>query len=248
MTSTNSALWKWVASPPNWLAVGIGFGLVFCLVKTPQAIPVPKVIVGSADEVMYFHRATKEDAAALGRVLRNIGYFTDRGADVVLDKTRGSTVVSFVLTDEGLSNPNTISKYGDMARLIAPAVGGFPFKMQLVDEGLAVRRELAVGKELVGMRDTIYYYGSATEEDARNLGRSLRSAGALRDTGMTIVLAKGDVTTLSFVVHQTPWERSEVLSAFEALTRQVAPSVGGLPVRLRFLDTSGQSRKEVSIE
>jgi hypothetical protein len=248
MTFTTSAFRNWAASPPNWLAVGIGLGLVVCLAKTPQAIEFPKVIVGSRDEVVYFHRATKEDAGALGRMLKNIRYFTDRGAAVVLDKSRSGTVVGFVLSNEGWSQPNTISEFGDMARLIAPAVGGFPFKVRLLDEKLAVHRELAVGKELVGMRDTIYYYGSATEEDARNLGQSLRSAGALRDTGMTVILAKGDVTTLSFVVHQAPWERSEALSAFEALTRQVAPSVGGLPVRLRFLDTNGRSRKEVSIE
>ncbi|MEI9972561.1 MAG: hypothetical protein WDO73_11190 [Ignavibacteriota bacterium] len=135
-----------------------------------------------------------------------------------------------------------------MARLIAPAVGGFPLKVQLLDQKLVIRRDLVVGKELVGMRDTIYYYGSATEEEARSLGQSLRTAGAMRDTGMTVVLAKDDVTTLSFVVHQDPWEHPEAMNAFETLTRQVASSVGGLPVKLRFLDTGGRSRKEVSVE
>ncbi len=205
-------------------------------------------MVGAKDQVIYLHRATKEDAAALGQALQSIGYFKDKGAGVSLDKTRGGTVVSFVLSEGAWSEPNVISVYGDMARLIAPAVGGFPIKVQLVDQKLVIQKDLTVGKELVGMRDTVYYYGSATQEDARMLGQSLRTAGAMRDTGMTVVLAKGDVTTLSFVVHQTPWERPEAVSAFEALTRQVAPAVGGLPVRLRFLDTTGRSRKEVSIE
>ena len=205
-------------------------------------------MVGATDQVIYYRRATKEDAAVLGRALKNIGYFTDKGAAAVLDKSRGGTVVGFVLSEGAWSLPTAISDYGDMARLIAPAVGGFPFTVRLLDQKLAVRKELAVGKELVGMRDAIYYYGSATQEDARMLGQALRSAGALRDTGMTVVLAKGDVTTLSFVVHQTPWERPEVVTVFEALTRQVAPAVGGLPLKLRFLDTTGRSRKEVSIE
>lgn len=247
MTSTRSVFWKW-ASPSNWLAIGVGLAMVYSLAKTTQLTQVPKIIVGTKDQVLYFHRATREDAVVLGRALKKIGYFVDQGVGVVLDKGPGGAVVSFIVKDGAWSQPNAISDYGDVARLIAPVVGGFPLQVRLVDEKLKVRRDLVVGKEVVGMRDIIYYYGSATREDARTLGQSLRYAGALHDTGMTIELAKGDVTTLSFVVHQSPWERPEVLSAFEVLTRQVAPSVGGLPVRLRFLDTTGRSRKEVSVE
>jgi hypothetical protein len=248
MTSTNSFYRRWAVSPSNWLAVCVGIGLVCSITKTAQSTQAPKVIVGSQDEVVYFHSATREDATALGQALKNIGYFTDKGSGVVLDKTRGGTTVSFVLGDGAWSQPDAVSDYGEVARLIAPAVGGFPFKVRLVDQKLAVRRDLAIGKEVVGMRDTIFYYGSATQQEAKTLGQQLRSAGAMRDTGMTVVLAKGDVTTLSFVVNQNPWERPEALSAFEALTRQVSPTVGGLPVRLRFLDKSGRRRKEVSIE
>ena len=97
------------------------------------------------------------------------------------------------------------------------------------------------------MRDIIYYYGSATSEEAIALGQSLRSAGAMRDVGATVVLAKGDVTTVSFVLRQDPWERPEVVATFESLMRRVAPSVGGLPLTLRFLDSGGTIHKEVSI-
>jgi hypothetical protein len=248
MTTIDSVLRKRASSPASWLAVAVGLGMVCSIVQMSKPTEVPNVVVGTKDRVFYFHRATKEDAAALGRALRSMGYFGDKGAGVVLDKSRAGTVVSFVLSEGAWFQPNVISDYGDMARQIAPTLGGFPLKVQLLDEKRVIRRVLSVGKELVGMRDTIYYYGSATQEEAKILGQSLRNAGALRDTGMTVVLAKGDVTTLSFVVHQTPWERPEAVTAFEALTRQVAPSVGGLPVRLRFLDTKGQSRKEVSIE
>ena len=248
MTTIDSVLRKWGSSPANWLAVAVGLGMVCSIVRFTKPVEPPNVVVGTKDQVFYFHRATKEDAAALGRALKSMGYFADKGAGVVLDKSRAGTVVSFVLSEGAWFQPNVISEYGNMARLIAPTLGGFPLKVQLLDEKRVIRRALSVGKERVGMRDTIYYYGSATQEEAKMLGQSLRAAGALRDTGMTVVLAKGDVTTLSFVVHQTPWERPEAMTAFEALTRQVAPSVGGLPVKLRFLDTNGRSQKEVSIE
>ena len=248
MPSIDSPFRKWAASPANWLAVAIGLGMVCSIVKIAQPTQLPKVMIGNKDQVIYFHRATKSDALALGQALKSIGYFADKGAGVVVDKSRSDTTISFVLADGAWSQPNAISDYGDMARLVAPAVGGFPLKVQLLDQKLTIRKDLSVGKELVGMRDTIFYYGSATEEEARTLGQSLRVAGALRDTGMTVVLAKGDTTTLSFVVHQSPWERPEAMNAFETLTRQVAPSFGGLPVKLRFLDTTGRKRSEVSVE
>jgi len=157
-------------------------------------------------------------------------------------------VVSFVLSQGAWNRPDAISNFGEIGRRIAASVGGFPFKVRLVDEKLAVQRDLAVGKETIGMRDTIYYYGSATSEEALALGQALRSAGAMQDMGSTIVLAKGDVTTVSFVVRQTPWESPEAVAVFETLMRQVAPSVGGLPLKLRFLDPGGVMHKEVSIE
>lgn len=249
MASINAGFRNWAAIPGNWLAVAVGIGMICSVAKTTQSPQMPKVMFGSKDAVIYLHKASKEDATSLGNALKGIGYFADKGAGVVLEKSKGGgTVMSFVLSDGAWSQPNAISDYGDMARLVAPAVGGFPLKVQLLDQKMAVRKDLTVGKEIVGMRDNIFYYGSATEEEARTLGQSLRTAGALRDTGMTVVLAKGDVTTLSFVVHQSPWERPEALNAFETLTRQIAPVVGGLPIKLRFLDTTGRSRKEVSVE
>lgn len=239
---------RWAARPSNWLAVVIGLGLTLAVAKISQSTTVPKVIIGTKDEVFYARHATERDALELGRALKEIGYFTDRGAGVLLEKSGGGPIVSFVLSDGAWLRPNTISEFGEIARHIAPTVGGFPLKVRLVDEKMAVRRNLAVGKETVGMRDTIYYYGAATSEEAGALGQSLRSAGVLHDTGTTVVLEKGDVTTISFVVRQTAWERPEIVAAFETVARQAAPSVGGLPVLVRFLDSGGGVHREVSIE
>ena len=60
----------------NWLASGVGLLLVAILVawgigamRMPKR-EVSKVIVGANDQVYYYHPATIEDAAALGRALR----------------------------------------------------------------------------------------------------------------------------------------------------------------------------------
>ena len=247
MTSTDSVLRKWRAYTSIGLVTGIGLALVIALATATRSTAAPKVMVGTRDMVYYTRRATKADAIALGNALKGIGFMTDQGAGVVLAKGASGTVVSFVLAEGAWDRPDAISNFGEIGRRVADSVGGFPFKVRLVDQKLAVRRELAVGKETIGMRDTIFYYGSATSEEATGLGRLLRSAGAMQDVGATVVLAKGDVTTISFVVRETPWERPEVVAAFESLMRRVAPSVGGLPLVLRFLDSGGVMHKEVSI-
>lgn len=229
------------------LALGIGLAFLIALATERRSTDAPKIRVGSNDVIYYVRRATAKDAGELARALQEIGFLTDRGAGVVLSKGAGGAVVSFVLSSGAWDQPDAIFNFGEIGRRIAPCVGGFPFRVWLVDAKFAKRRELVVGKETIGMRDTIFYYGSATSQDAQALGQSLRSAGALQDTGSTVVLAKGDVTTISFVVQQKPWERPEVVAVYEKLLRRVAPSVGGLPAKLRFLDAGGVMHKEVSI-
>jgi hypothetical protein len=231
------------------LALGIGLAFVMALTIASHSTDAPKVMVGTKDEIYYYRSATKEDAIALGQALKETGFLTNSGAGILLSKgkSRGATVVSFILKDGAWNHPDAISNFGEIGRRIAPSVGGFPLRMRLIDQRFVVQKDLAVGKETIGMRDTIYYFGSATSQDAIALGQSLRSAGAMKDVGATILLAKGGVTTISFVVKQTPWERPEVVAVFESLMRQVAPSVGGLPLKLRLLDPGGVVHKEVSI-
>jgi hypothetical protein len=248
MKSTDSIFGKWAAIASTGLALGIGLVLAIALYTANRPIEVPTVMVGTNDVVYYYDGATKEEAVALGQALKAIGFFADRGAGAVLTKKNAAgLVVSFILKDGAWDLPDAVFQYGEVGRGIAPSVGGFPLKVKLVNSKLAVKKVLTVGKETIGMRDTIFYYGSATSEDAIALGQSLRSAGALKDTGVTIVLAKGDGTTVSFVVKQNPWERPEVVAVYESLMRQIAPSVGGLPLKFRFLDSRGVIHKEVSV-
>ena len=248
MRSPKSIFGKWT-NVSNGLAVCLGLALTIAIAMASRSTHAPKVMVGAKDAIFYYGNATKEDASALGHALKKIGFLTDQGAAVMLGKgkSQGSTFVSFILKSGVWDLPDATSRFGEIGRLIAPSVGGFPLKVRLVNENMVVQKELAVGKETIGMRDTIYYYGLATSQDAVALGQALRSVGAMKDAGVTIVLAKGDETTISFVLKQAPWEHPEVVAVFESLMRQIAPSVGGLPLKLRFLDSGGVLHKEVSI-
>jgi hypothetical protein len=237
----------------NLLALALGLSLVAMLVAlavhpSNKWTPILKVIVGTKDEIDYYHAATREDAQALGRVLQAIGFFNNRGSTVLLSKGAGGTRVTFVLDNGGWDHPATVYSFEEIGRRIAPSIGGYPIQVRLIDWTRNLHKELTVGKAVIGARDEIYYFGAATEADATILGNALQTAGYLTDRGASVVLSKGDGTAIAFVLDDGAWSRPEVTAGFERLVRQVAESAGGLPIQLRLLNSKMEPKKEWTVE
>jgi hypothetical protein len=106
-----------------------------------------------------------------------------------------------------------------------------------------------VGTRLaVGANDEIYYSGSATEADARALGDALTKQHFFGQSGATVQLDKSaGKTTISLVVKDGAWDNSEFVSDVRDIIADIAPAVGGLPITLKFLDSEGESHKEVAV-
>jgi hypothetical protein len=229
----------------------VGGALLATLIGGEIAIhyyPQPKVKIGTNDEVYYYRRATKEDALALGEALRRIGFFNNRGTSVLLWMGGGPTVISFIVNDGAWDHPNVISNFGEIGRRVATSVGGFPIRVHLTDAGRIIRKEFTVGRATVGTKDVVYYFGSATLDDAKALGQALQTAGYFTDAGLTVTLIEGEGTILSFVVRDGVWDMPGAMVTLDRLARQVAPSIGGLPVELRLLDSNMGLRKEVTVQ
>ena len=207
-----------------------------------------RVRIGTHDEVYYLHAATPEEARALGEALRATGFLNDRGTTVLLSKGTDGTMVSFVLNDGGWDHPGTVYAFEEIGRRVAGSIGGFPIKVRLIDSHRVLHKEVTVGKETIGTRDAVYYFGTATGAQAKAVGEALRGAGFLRDLGSTVVLSKGDTTELSFVVNDGVWERPDAVAGFERLARQVAPAAGGLPIQIRLLNGEMAPQKTVSVD
>jgi hypothetical protein len=238
----------------NWLAFCVGLLLVATIatrgievMRRPKP-SVPKVIVGTKDEVYYSRAATMQDATALGHALQNTGFFNDRGTSVLLSKNKGVTVVSFVLNEGAWDHADAAASFEEIGRRVAASIGGFPIQVHLVDAAWTVRKSLEVGKAMIGARDAIYYLGSATEGDARALGQALRDAGYLKDLGVSVVVSQGDGTAIGFVVGESVWERREAVAGFERLARRVAASIGGLPIQVRLLNSEMETKKAVALQ
>jgi hypothetical protein len=236
------------------LAFGLGLALlammlVWSLRQSGHVIRpnVPKVIVGTNDMVYYSHAATEQDANALGLALRTIGFFNDRGGVVLLSKGRNGTVVSFVVQEGSWNLPDRVSVYAEIGRRIAAPVGGFPIEVRLMDSAQTVHKELTVGHAIVGARDEVYYFGSATKADAQALGQALKAAAFFEDKGASVELTKDGGTAISFVLNDGAWEQPAVVAALVRLTRRAAPSVGGVPITLRLLDSNMETERTATV-
>ena len=63
-----------------------------------------------------------------------------------------------------------------------------------------------------------------------------------------MLLSKGDGTVIGFVVKEGLWDQPENVATFEKIARQVASSAGGLPIKLRLLNNTMETKKEVAIQ
>jgi hypothetical protein len=100
----------------------------------------------------------------------------------------------------------------------------------------------------IGTKDQVIYSGTATKNDATALGNELKSAGYLQDRGVTVVLNKGtNGTTISFVVEDGIWNQAGMLSSFEEVARNAAPSVGGLPVQMQLMNSNQTVEKTSTV-
>ena len=225
----------------------IAAGGAFEMTRQTQS-PASKITIGANDQVYYERAATPQNARALGLALQGTGYFRGAGNSVLLSKHGAVTEVAFAVDDGAWSHPATIAAFEEIGRRVAAAIGGFPIQVQLADSRWSVHRSVAVGKVLSGSNDAVYYFGAATEEEAVAVALALTDAGYLGRDAATVAIWKEDGAALGFVVGDGVADRPEAISGFVQLTRRIAPSVGGLPIRLRLLDAGMQSRKELLVE
>lgn len=236
----------------NWLAYGVGLFLLAAAVVVglemahrPES-SIPKVLVGTRDEVYYSRGATMQQATDLGHALQSTGFLNDRGGAVMVSRAGGLPVVSFVVNEGAWNRPETVESFEEIGRRVAGSIGGFPIQVRLVDGAWTTRKSVVVGKQQVG-RDNIYYLGTATPADAKALGEALRGAGYLEDLGVSVVISKGEGTAIGFVVGDGVWNRPGVAASFGQLARRVAPSAGGLPLTVRLLDPQMEVKRQFTV-
>ena len=244
----------------KWLAFGLGIlflaillGIVGAAISFPKLISAlttgdgPKVVIGTKDEVYYTGSATQADATALGNQLKSIDYFSDKGVTLLLDKGQGGTVLSFVVKEGFWDKPDMVAGFDEIARAVAPSIGGFPIAVRLVNKERDVKNTTTVGKVTFG-NDHIYYLGLATQAQAQALGQVLKTDGFFVDKGFDVFLSKqSDGTSLAFVVADGAWDDPAMVASFEKIARDAAPAVGGLPIHLHMVNSTLEVKKDEAL-
>lgn len=231
-------------------AFGVGIatlaGLIVVIGTVVQMYQYRRVVViGTKDEVIYSGIATKANATTLGNTLKRAEYFQDRGATVLLNKGIGNTIISFGVQDGVSNQAGMLSSFEELAREVAPTVGGLPIQVQLVDSRDDVEETSMVGEVTFDGRDGVYYEGLATKAQAQALGRHFQSTGFFTGRGVNVLLTThDDGTTLAFVVADGVWNNPAKVGNFEAIVREVAPMIGGLPIEMQLVNAHVQVEKD----
>ncbi|MGC1871417.1 MAG: hypothetical protein WA700_10710 [Acidobacteriaceae bacterium] len=242
---------RWTAFASGLSFMAVLFCIAFVTVyKSGGAFAASNsVVIGTKDEVYYSGSATRGEAQALGNALKSKAYFTDRGADVLLAKGKDGTSLSFVVQKKFLSQPGIMLSFEEVAREVAPTVGGFPVQVRLVNNARESQFQSTVGKVAFPGNDDIYYVGTATQAQAQSLGKTLTSIGFFQGNGADVFLSKhDDGTVLSFVVGDGTWEKPATVAAFKKITQDAAPAVGGAPIKFRLVDTQLDVKTEETIQ
>lgn len=231
-------------------AAGVGIatlaGLVVVIGAVVQVYQYRKIVViGTRDQVIYSGLATKANAIALGNTLKRAEYFQERGATVLLNKGIGNTTISFGVQDGVWNQAGILSSFEELAREVAPTVGGLPIQVHLVDSRGDVEETSMVGEVVFDGGDGVYYQGLATKAQAQALGRHFQSEGFFSGRGVNVLLTtRDDGTTLAFVVADGVWNNPTKVSNFEAIVRDVAPMIGGLPIEMQLVNTHVRVEKD----
>jgi hypothetical protein len=87
-----------------------------------------------------------------------------------------------------------------------------------------------------------------TEQEAKGIKDALKDSGFFLDRGSLVLLSKGQGgTVVSFVVREGSWNEPDIDATFQQIGRDLAPAVGGLPIKVHLLNLSLESKKEIPI-
>jgi hypothetical protein len=142
----------------NWIGAGIGV-----VITTPLAAAIvigfvfsgynPSVMVdaqysvdmGQEQYVYYSRGATSDDALRFGEALKEYGYFDGTmPAHVLIAGRPGSREVSFPAGEGAWDDEFNVQSIRDLVTYIAPAIGGRPVTVRLLDEHWNEKKRLQI--------------------------------------------------------------------------------------------------------
>ena len=211
----------------------------------------PSVDAGGG-KFFYVRGATREDAQRLDAALTEAG--APLGPLVVIAGPVGAREISIPVKDGQWDNEFFVLGMRVLAERIAPAIGGKPVTLRLLDGVVDEKKRLHLAIDMLqpfvdlGGGQIVGYMRGATREDAQRVGDALISAGFFDGADKASVLLAGPSgdREISFNI-EVGWDDQLFLLELGGLVEDIAPAIGGGPVTVRVVDSDGNERKRLHI-
>jgi hypothetical protein len=142
-----------------------------------------------------------------------------------------------------------MGQFEEVGREVADSVGGLPVTVQLMDTHEDVEKTGVVGVVQLTGGDAVYYEGYATLAMGQAVAQKLKEIGFFTGKGANVFVKKHtNGTTLAVVVVDGAWNDPKMVSGFETITKAIAPSIGGLPIDMRMMNTSLVVEKDEKLQ
>lgn len=213
-------------------------GAVFAWLLLTQA---PSIAAPSGGEVAYLDGATEADARRVRDALAELDYFN--GAYTVQVSRDGERwVVAYVVTDEGLRDPEMGQAFGDLSDAISrKAFAGAPVDTVLLDDEAKPHHRIAFEERVRTLpygKDELRFRNLG-EEQARALHDVLAEHAYFEDQGRTVMASRKLRVEIEIgTVDYTPTPLDNLLN--EALCRELSRAIGNAPVDLVFGNFEGK--------
>lgn len=217
---------------------------------------------------------------AVDSVLRSAGYVILVNAvigfsvkEIDLSGHIGGLVVGFLLgcllakrnADGTMRLPLVKGLTIAIAAIVLCAVGMKALAARTPGDGKFLKAVISAPNVPLGAEGTLYYTGSATQAEAKQLAKTLALLG-LQNAGVEAVWDKRhNATTLSIAVggdenayaktpqeaafgkEVAPWQQDDVVESFTALGHAVMSRTGGEPYTLVIANAEGEPRRRIAI-
>jgi hypothetical protein len=139
----------------NWVGAGIGLAVCAPLIAafilfsdvSPDALFdfQESVDMGQGQEVFYSRGATRNDAQRFGEALRDAGYFDGTApSGVLIAGKAGGREISFIVGEGVWDDESWMNYVREVAEYVAPAIGGRPLTVRILDENLNEKKRFQV--------------------------------------------------------------------------------------------------------
>ena len=142
----------------NWVGAGIGLAvcapliaafaafILFSDVSTDALFDFQESVdMGQGQEVFYSRGATRNDAQRFGEALKDAGYFDGTApSGVLIAGKAGSREISFIVGEGVWDDESWMNYVREVAEYVAPAIGGRPLTVRILDENLNEKKRFQV--------------------------------------------------------------------------------------------------------